>query len=74
MIERVHRRLPDVELSPELIGHRLDTIPDLPCSAFPLRHVEGLEVAAIGVQLAMAVEDVEREQARSIDVLNWGVA
>ncbi|PJI87922.1 hypothetical protein DAH55_15910 [Sphingomonas koreensis] len=74
MAQRAHDRLPDAELTPELIGARLDAMPELPRSVFLLRHLDGLEVAAIGAQLGMSIEAVERELARAIDVLIWGVA
>lgn len=45
-----YSRLPDAELTPELIGHRLDTMAELPRSVFLLRHLDGLEVAAIGAR------------------------
>lgn len=41
---------------------------------FLLRHLDGLEVAAIGAQLGIAIEDVERELARAMDVLIWGAS
>jgi len=66
--------LSDVELTPELIGARLDAMAELPRSVFLLRHLDGLEVAAIGAQLGMAIEDVERELAHAMRVLIWGVA
>lgn len=72
--QRAHDRLPDVELTQELIGARLDTMPALPRSVFVLRHVDGLEVTAIGARLGIAAEDVERELARAIDVLIWGAS
>lgn len=62
----------DVELTPELIGHRLDAMPDLPRSVFLLRHLDGLEVAAIGARLGIAAEDVERELVHALRVLTWG--
>jgi DNA-directed RNA polymerase specialized sigma24 family protein len=67
-------RYRDVELTPELIGSRVDGMAELPRSVFLLRHLDGLEVAAIGARLGLAAEDVERELARAIDVLIWGVA
>lgn len=65
---------PDVELTQELIGSRLDGMAELPRSVFLLRHLDGLEVAAIGAQLGIAAEDVERELAHAMRVLIWGVA
>lgn len=72
--QRAHSRLPDAELTPELIGHRLDTMPALPRSVFLLRHLDGLEVGAIGAQLGIAAEDVERELAHAMRVLIWGAS
>lgn len=66
--------LRDVELTAELIGHRLDTMPALPRTVFLLRHLDGLEVAAIGARLGIAAEDVERHLARALRVLAWGSA
>jgi len=60
MAQRAHSRLPD-ELTPELIGSRLDGMAELPRSVFLLRHLDGLEVAAIGARLGMTIGDVERE-------------
>ena len=40
---------PDTELTEELVGARLDALPDLPRTVFLLRHLDGLEVAAIGI-------------------------
>lgn len=74
MAQRAHDRLPDAELTPELIGARLDGMAALPRSVFLLRHVDGLEVAVIGARLGMAIGDVERELAHAIDVLIWGAA
>lgn len=42
LAQRAYDRLPDADLTAELIGHRLDTTPALPCSVFLLRHVDGL--------------------------------
>ena len=45
---------------------------ELPRSVFLLRHLDGLEVAAISVQLGVAIEDVERELTHAMAVLIWG--
>lgn len=47
---------------------------ELPRSVFLLRHLDGLEVAAIGARLGIAAEDVERELADALRVLAWGSA
>lgn len=65
---------PDVELTEELIGARLDGLPALPRTVFLLRHLDGLEVAAIGAQLGIAVEDVERHLADAMRTLIWGAS
>lgn len=62
----------DGELTAELIGARLDAMPDLPRTVFLLRHLDGLEVAAIGARLGIATEDVERELVDALRVLTWG--
>lgn len=67
-------RLPEGVLTQELVGARLDAMPDLPRSVFLLQHVDGMEVAAIGVRLGIAAEDVERELAHALRVLAWGSA
>lgn len=72
--QRAYDRLLDVELTEELIGSRLDTMTELPRSVFVLRYVGGLEVAAIGERLGVEAEDVERELARTMDVLIWGAS
>ena len=46
MTQRAHSRLPNAELTEELIGRRLDGLPELPRSVFLLRHLDGLEVSA----------------------------
>lgn len=73
-LQRPHSRLPDVEPTQELVGARLDAMADLPHSVFLLRHLDGLEVAAIGARLGMSITDVERELAHAMHVLIWGVA
>lgn len=60
------------ELTEALVGARLDAMPDLPRSVFLLRHLDGLEVTAIGAQLGMSIEAVERELAHALRVLAWG--
>lgn len=62
---------PDVELTQELVGARLDAMAELPRTVFLLRHLDGLEVAAIGARLGIAAEDVERELAHALRVLAW---
>ncbi|WCM27856.1 hypothetical protein NDN01_02690 [Sphingomonas sp. QA11] len=49
-----------MELTPELIGARFDGMAELPRTVFLLRHVDGLEVAAIGARLGLLAEDVEQ--------------
>lgn len=60
MTQRAHDRLPDVELTPELIGARLDGMPALPRSVFLLRHVDGLEVAAMVANSAVPARSLRR--------------
>lgn len=60
------------ELTQELIGSRLNGMAELPRTVFLLRHLDGLEVAAIGAQLGIAAEAVERHLAHAMDVLIWG--
>lgn len=67
-------RPPAAELTGALVGARLDAMAELPRSVFLLRHLDGLEVAAIGVRLGIAAEDVERELAHALRVLAWGSA
>lgn len=55
-----------------MVGARLDALPDLPRSVFLLRHVDGLEVAAIGARFGLSAEDVERHLADALRVLTWG--
>ncbi|MEO9129798.1 MAG: sigma factor-like helix-turn-helix DNA-binding protein [Sphingomonas sp.] len=64
--------LPDIELTQALVGARLDGLPALPRTVFLLRHLDGLEVAAIGARLGLSAEDVERELAHALRVLTWG--
>lgn len=60
-------------LTEALIGERLDAMAELPRSVFLLRHLDGLDVAAIGAQLGLDAEVVERQLARAMRVLVWGV-
>lgn len=55
----------DGELTEALVGARLDGLPALPRTVFLLRHLDGLDVAAIGAQLGITAEDVERELAEA---------
>ncbi|MGH6613391.1 RNA polymerase sigma factor [Sphingomonas sp.] len=61
------------DLAEELIGRRLDTMPALPRTVFLLRHLDGLDVAAIGARLGIGIEVVEQELARAMRVLVFGV-
>jgi DNA-directed RNA polymerase specialized sigma24 family protein len=70
--QRTSVRLPDAELTQELIGARLDGLPELPRSVFLLRHMDGLEVAAIGERLGITAEVMEGYLRHAIDVLVWG--
>ncbi len=63
---------PDGDLTEALVGARLDALAELPRTLFLLRHLDGLEVAAIGVRLGLVTEDVERELAHALRVLTWG--
>lgn len=72
MIWREHSPSPDGELTEELVGARLDAMAELPRTVFVLRHVHGLEVAAIGVRLGLATEDVERVLTDALRVLTRG--
>lgn len=74
MTQRVHSRLPDGDLVQALAGARLDGLPELPRTVLLLRHLDGLEVVAIGARLGTAVEDTERELAGALRVLAWGSA
>jgi DNA-directed RNA polymerase specialized sigma24 family protein len=56
-------------LTQELVGARLDELAELPRSVFLLRHLDGLEVAAIGARLGIGAEDVERHLADAMRVL-----
>lgn len=71
--QRKRNLSPVIELTQELVGARLDELPDLPRTVFLLRHLDGLELAAIGsARLGVAVEDVERELAAALRMLTWG--
>jgi DNA-directed RNA polymerase specialized sigma24 family protein len=59
-------------LSEALIGRRLDAMPELLRTVFLLRHLDGLDVAAIGAQLGLESEAVERQLARAMRVLVFG--
>lgn len=63
---------PEGELTEALIGRRLDALPALPRTVFLLRHLDGLDHAAIGVRLGIAIEAVEQELARALHALIWG--
>ena len=72
MTRREHGASPDVELTQDLIGSRLDGLPALPRTVFLLRHLDGLDDVAIGAQLGITAEAVERELAEALRVLIWG--
>lgn len=72
MTHRAHSHVPDAELTEELIGARLDGLAELPRSVFLLRHLDGLDDAAIGARLGIAAEAVERHLADAMRVLIWG--
>ncbi|WP_294287981.1 hypothetical protein [uncultured Sphingomonas sp.] len=74
-----HDYLPDLELIEELINVRLDGLSALQRSVFVfvLRYLDGLEVAAIGARLSVAIKGVKRELAHALHALHvlvWGVA
>lgn len=72
--QQAYGRLPDTELTEQLVGARLDAMAELPRTVFLLRHLDGLEVAAIGARLGIAVEDVERELTHALRVLTWSAS
>ncbi|RSY76285.1 hypothetical protein DAH66_22145 [Sphingomonas koreensis] len=49
-------------------------MPALPRRVFLLRHLDGLEVAAIGARLGLSIEDLERELAHAMEVLFRGAS
>ena len=72
MAQRAPSPSPDIELTEELVGARLDGLAELPRTVFLLRHLDGLEVAAIRARLGLSAEDVERHLAEALRVLTWG--
>ena len=67
-----HSCLPDIELTQELVVARLDAMAELLRTVFLLRHLDGLEVAAIGERLGLSAEAVEGHLAHALRVLAWG--
>jgi hypothetical protein len=57
MTQRAHSHAPDVELTEELIGFRMGGMEDLPRTVFLLRHLDVMEVAAIGAKLGIASDN-----------------